>query len=116
MWQGTQNVHRNGQETPVSEGDQFLVLSLGLLRPSSSSPHTSTTCRGLPGLIYRARERKTPRSAQASAWPGTGWAWWGQGSEGSGSLYLECYLVSFLQRHYKVSHNAHFRDETEAQK
>ena len=108
MWQGTQNVHRNGQEGPVFEGYQSLVLSLGLLRPSSSSPHTSTKCMGLPGLIYRARERKPPRSAQASSWPGAG------GQKGAASV---CYLISFLQRHYKVSHNAHLRDEsTEAQK
>ena len=75
---------------------------------------------GLPGLIYRARERKTPRSAQASSWPGAGRAGWGRGSEGSSSLDLRpspCYLISFLQQHYKVSHDTHFRDEsTEAQK
>ena len=113
-------MHRNGQESPVFEGYQSLVLSLGLLRPSSSSLHTSPHCMRLPGLTYRARERKPPRSAQASSWPGAGRAGWGRGSEGSSSLDLTpslCYLISFLQRHYKVSHDAHFRDEsTEAQK
>lgn len=58
MWQGTRNVHRNGQRPPAFEGYQSLVFSLGLLRPSSSSPYTSTKCLGASRADLQSKRKE----------------------------------------------------------
>lgn len=67
------------------------------------SANTSTKCMTFPGSLHTARERKALRNAQAPA---------GLGASSLDLTLSPCYLISFLQPHYKVSYDAHFRDET----